>query len=375
MGRAGGWSCCADRPAADRNAAGDRADGRSDEARARAFPSPPSAGEPSGAPSIAAVLDGDPEPGSQRRGGSLDGLPQFQSAARKNVYDAGLASDALIRSTLEPKSRQAVAHDRTRTILGLPRLARISAAFRRAWGVVEMSSDHLSFNQSGDPQDDGARWEAYLALLRRTGVTSSAPEPEDEFAGGGEPLMPADLAASGGGDAENGATDGLRPTPPGAVSFRLGLVGATIGLAAGIVLTGASLIPHAPAHRDAAVASRTPLIAHGREGWTRLAAESGPPCLSGGDSSSAGSMLAEPIAFAMPGSALGAQPGLWSLNGAPAASSEALPARLASAPSPRRHHKLRHLARRAHECRHCRGDLSGSDTMAAAARWQAPWSR
>jgi hypothetical protein len=208
-----------------------------------------------------------------------------------------------------------------------------------------MSSDHLSFNQTCDSEDDGARWEAYLALLRRTGANPPASESKDELADASEPLPPVGLAASEGRDAENGATDSRRPTPPGAVSFRLGsaLVGATIGLAAGFVLAGAALIQvheNAPAPTRTAPA-RTEPIAHAHEGWTRLAAESGPPSLSGGNSASARPM----------------------------------PARLVSAPSPHHHPKLKHLARRAHGCRHCHGDLRGSHTIAEAARWQTPWSR
>ncbi len=249
-----------------------------------------------------------------------------------------------------------------------------------------MSSDHLSFNQSGDDrEDDGSRWRAYLALLRRTGANPPAPELDDEFAGAGEPLPPADLAASSvGPDAESGATAGLRSTPPGAVSFRLGsgLVGATIGLAAGILLTGASLIPHPPVHRDAAVPTRSSPIEPGQEGRTRLAAASGPPCLSGGDASSAGSMLAAPIVFATPGFAPDTQLAPWLLNTAPAPSAETLPTRLAAARSPQHPPKpMRHLASWTHECRHCRGDVRArhharrSETVALAARWQTPYSR
>ena len=206
-----------------------------------------------------------------------------------------------------------------------------------------MSSDHLSFNQSGDDRDDdGSRWEAYLALLRRTGAEPSAPESQDDFADASDSFPPAALAVSAVSDVESGATNRPRSTPSGAATSRLGsgLAGAAIGLVAGFILA-ASLISHPSVRRDAPGPTRTPAVAHVQAGLTSLAAESGPASLSGGNSPSAGSV----------------------------------PATLVSAPSPHHHPKPRHLARRAHECWHCRGNLRRSDTIAVAARYQTPWSR
>jgi hypothetical protein len=144
-----------------------------------------------------------------------------------------------------------------------------------------MSSDRLSFNQNAQEPDDGARWEAYLALQRRT---QPPPDLEDEVEPGADPQPPlgesgdpapaddADPLAEAEGDqmdtadaaigseADDDARIGplfVQPTaPPARRNVRL--VGATAALTAGIILA-AALVPRQPAQPSADV--RQPLAA------------------------------------------------------------------------------------------------------------------
>jgi hypothetical protein len=198
-----------------------------------------------------------------------------------------------------------------------------------------MSSDRLSFNQSADNEDDGARWEAYQALLRRTAPASpeeaeASPELEDGFAEVDDRLaepafdqdqhdmVEAELAAEddprdhpvlseideseplrfeplqddpamADDDAEAGLGAWDRPPPERPAGVRLGrnarLVGATLALTAGIILA-ASLLQPQPAQRDTPPASGAARVSGearrrggGRRSGARRTAGAGRPCL------------------------------------------------------------------------------------------------
>ena len=159
-----------------------------------------------------------------------------------------------------------------------------------------MSSDRLSFNQNAQEPDDGARWEAYLALQRRTAPPQSPPDLEGEIEPGADPRpwlgdsgdpapasevdSPGEYAAADDADplaeAEGDQTDAadaavvseadddarigplfVQSAPPPA-RRNLRLVGATAALTAGIILA-AALVPRQPAQPSADV--RQPLAA------------------------------------------------------------------------------------------------------------------
>ena len=144
-----------------------------------------------------------------------------------------------------------------------------------------MSSDRLSFNQNAQEPDDGARWEAYLALQRRT---QPPPGPETDVEPGADPqprlgdlgeYATADdavhLAEAEDDPSENAEAaavsevdDDARIGPlfvqPAAPPARRNtrLVGATAALTAGIILAVA-LVPRQPAQPSAD--ARQPLAA------------------------------------------------------------------------------------------------------------------
>jgi len=172
-----------------------------------------------------------------------------------------------------------------------------------------MSSDRLSFNHNADGDDDGARWEAYLALLRRTGASPASLEDDVEVADADEPSAepharePSDpieedetlslmkrgerdgadgLAADEplrlsdwltSADAEGDATVAPPTRPLAAESFRRNsrLAIWTLVLTAGIILT-ALLISRPPDHRDASALSPRPPKQSGDNGLARQAA-------------------------------------------------------------------------------------------------------
>ena len=116
-----------------------------------------------------------------------------------------------------------------------------------------MSSDRLSFNRSADGEDDGARWEAYLALLRRTGASlPSSEKAEDEVAEDRDPLAergftaPPDTVEA---SEASGAT--VAPAAQAAGSLRRGsrLVVWAVAAAAGIILA-ALLVSRQQDRRD-----------------------------------------------------------------------------------------------------------------------------
>jgi len=137
-----------------------------------------------------------------------------------------------------------------------------------------MSADRLSFNQGADEDDDGARWEAYLALLRRTGgdlptpdaeaesgdvsgeseETGEPPEPVEvnEAASlADEPLRLDDRATSAKLPGDSGLRVGPRASRPVEGSFRRNsrLVVWTMALTAGIIFA-VSLVPRQQDRRD-----------------------------------------------------------------------------------------------------------------------------
>ena len=184
-----------------------------------------------------------------------------------------------------------------------------------------MSSDRLSFNQGADDEDDGARWEAYLALLRRTGAELPSPEAEeadeaeDEIADHGDPLAEPGLseppdpveAPVGASEAEDlvdapagepldeplrlddravsvdihtegGATVAPRKSPRAAGSIRRNsrLVIWTMALTAGIIFA-ALLVPRQHDQRDVRTPSKPPSSQPGHQGLTGLTAGTAAP--------------------------------------------------------------------------------------------------
>ena len=90
-----------------------------------------------------------------------------------------------------------------------------------------MSSDRLSFNQGADGEDDGARWEAYLALLRRN-------KPSDPIGANGAGNLTDDPLRRG-----DGAVSADLPAPTagaGSVRRNSHLVVWTMAVTAAIIL-------------------------------------------------------------------------------------------------------------------------------------------
>lgn len=140
------------------------------------------------------------------------------------------------------------------------KFARFQARGDRAPRMVVLRSDSPRFDPSTDPESE-ARWEAYLALMRRRGALRKPPgagdRVEDE---GGAPLLMAvgalpDPAST---HAEPGDAAGddiqLRSTGHGAPSSRryARFVAATMALTAGIILA-ASLMQRPPPEPTVAV--------------------------------------------------------------------------------------------------------------------------
>jgi hypothetical protein len=264
-----------------------------------------------------------------------------------------------------------------------------------------MHSDRSEFEPDPDPDlsefepeqptaDDEARWEAYRALMRRTGdiqlmrglddgfedpdhdgggdwrleedgypdqfappaasVAASFPSPAPDGPSWPNPPMVADLAAAPvahdkGGD----RNERRRDRPARATGWSGRLIAAGIAATAGVMVAAAAWpgLQHqgrkALAATPPAAASHAALLRGGLEGPVKLAAVGAPPCLAYGQSAAEFAKLTEPAAIV-------AQPAVLPLT---AATLGEAPARISrttsSAPQLTRHRSVQ-----AHHCLHCR---------------------